>query len=361
MRELARLLADLETRHRSRRAREYGDVGARVGAAQQDTVAAEKSLLDSRESARGGGGELARLESRHDMAARIASELEGFRAGAAALLRDPERQGRLRGAMAERMKVQEGYESAFELVFGEDSDALLVEDVRSAREFSDHLAARGSAWRVSSRRCPMRIAWRCRPTASPVVRRWTSSGSTHPRRPSCKRWLERVRVVETNDEAVDAIIEHAGQGWSFLSREGLFLRHDGLVRGGAGARRELSLFGRQEQVDQLANEVRQRRTFSISDRPNRTRSVRALEASRDRVEQLRHELDCGAGERRHARARSGWPQHGSRAGAASARGAHRGADAYPFRDHRAAREGRRAARGPRPPRRRPGGLTQTGR
>lgn len=290
-RELRELLADLETRIDAAR-REYKDVERALGSAQQDTVATEKSLQAAREAREAASGELARLESRHDMAARIASELEGFRAGAAALLRDPERQSRLRGAMAERLKVEEGYESAFELVFGEDSDALLVEDVRSARELSDHLAREGLG--MASFLAPVDVGSRA--TVSPagvpgraaleLVRLDASEES------KLKRWLERVRVVETNDEAVDALIEHAGQGWSFLSREGLFLRHDGLVRGGAGARRELSLFGRQEQVNQLASEVRHQEDILRQRQAEQDQQRAALESSRERVEELRHELDA---------------------------------------------------------------------
>ena len=87
VRELRELLADLETRIDAAR-REYGDVERALASAQQETLSAEASLQAAREARESAAGELARLESRHDIAARIASELEGFRAGAAALLRD---------------------------------------------------------------------------------------------------------------------------------------------------------------------------------------------------------------------------------------------------------------------------------
>ncbi len=290
-RELREALIDLDTRVSSAR-REQSDVERSLEASKLDTVAAEKSLQSARESREESAGELTRLESRHDMAARIASELEGFRAGAAALLRDPERQGRLRGAMAERLKVRKGYEAAFELVFGEDSDALLVEDVRSARELADHLAAEGLG--MASFLAPVAGGppAAVSPAGVPGQAALDLAQLDAADEGNLRRWLARVRVVETNDEAVDALIEHAGAGWSFLSREGLFLRHDGLVRGGAGARRELALFGRQEQVDELAREVSRQREILDQRQRSQDEYRDGLEAARQRVEMMRKELDA---------------------------------------------------------------------
>jgi len=287
---LREVITDLDTRLASAQ-REQVDVERGLSAAGDDAEASEKSLHAAREAREEAAGKLARLESRHDMAVKIASELEGFRAGAAALLRDPDRQGRLRGAMAERLKVTEGYESAFELVFGEDADALLVEDLASARELADHLASEGLG--MASFLAP--VTGDAGATVSPAGIPGQSAldlvRMDEAEEDKLRRWLERVRVVETNDEAVDALVAHAGEGWSFLSREGLFLRHDGLVRGGAGARRELALFGRQEQVDQLAKEVDQQRGLLQGRESTQEQNRSALDTARARVEQMRAELE----------------------------------------------------------------------
>ena len=288
-RRLREELADLETRVVSA-TRERSDVERGVKAAQEDVAAAEQGLQNAREHREAAADELARLESRHEIAARIASELEGYRAGAAALLRDPERQGRLRGAMAERLKVAPGYESAFELVFGEDADALLVGDVRDAREMADHL--------VESE---LGMASFLADTGSATAP--THHAADMPGRPALelahldeevspllRRWLDRVRVVETNDEAVEACMRHAGDGYSFLSKQGLFLRQDGLVRGGAGARRQLALFGRQEQVEELAAEVERQRETVASRQRTQDEAAANLEAARQRVEKGRRDL-----------------------------------------------------------------------
>jgi chromosome segregation protein len=286
--ELREILTDLETRLDAAR-REHSDVGRALASAQEDAVARERYLQEARESREESAGKLARLESRHEMAARIASELEGFRAGAAALLRDPQRQGRLQGAMAERMKVREGYEAAFELVFGEDADALLVGDVRSARELADHLAGEGLG--MASFLAPVGGGGAAvSPAGVPGQSALDLVRLDEGEERRLRRWLERVRVVETNDEAVQSLMDHAGEGWSFLSREGLFLRHDGLVRGGAGARRELALFGRQEQVGQLAEEVERQRGILDQRQVAQEAGRDALERTRVRVEELRGRL-----------------------------------------------------------------------
>ena len=282
-------LADLQTRVAAAQ-QEKTDFERALEEAQIEVVAAESALQEAREARESATDELARLESRYEMAMRIASELEGYRAGAAALLRDPERSQRLRGAMAERLRVEPGYEAAFELVFGEDADALLVGDVRDAEAMASHLAREGlglasflaelgpgEAAPVDSSGLPGR-------SALEVVSVDEKDASV------LRRWLERVRVVETNAEAIEGILEHGRHGFSFLSREALFLRHDGLVRGGSGARRELSLFGRQEQLEELDRQVKQQR--ELVEQRQRVQQERRdqLEAARRRVEQQRGEL-----------------------------------------------------------------------
>ena len=236
--------------------------------------------LDDRASA---ADDLARAESRHEIAARIAAEYEGYRSGAAALLKDDSSRRMLRGALAETLTVAKGYESAFELLFGEDADALLVDDLEHAQKLSSRLSKEnlgqgsflvdlgsGAAGTASKQNLPGQPALE--------LVRVRGMESQHLR-----SWLGRVRVVDAAQDAVDAALKHAGDGVSFLAKEGLFIRSDGLVRGGVGKKRELSLFGRKEQVESLAAEVEGLRSRLHE-------KVEALESSEKRRSEVRDAL-----------------------------------------------------------------------
>ncbi len=234
--------------------------------------------------------ELARVESRHEMALKLAEDYEGYRAGAATLLKDEQLKGRVKGAMAERLKVEPDYAAAFELLFGEDADALLVDAVGDARDLAQRLVDEelGLASFVAdlgrSSNQPLDDSGVPGRAATDLVQVDAEAQGV------LSRWLSRVRVVETSREAVDGVLEYAGRGFSFLSRDGLYLRHDGLVRGGSGARRALSLFGRRDQVEQLAEEVQRRRSL-LAEREREEQAHReALRVARERVTEVQREL-----------------------------------------------------------------------
>ena len=230
---------------------------ARHRDADRSTEEAMRQALEERAVA---ADELARSESRHEIAAKIAAEYEGYRSGAASLLKEEETRSSLRGALAETLAVEKGYEAAFELLFGEDKDALLVDGLEDAYRLSAHLAEKelgrgsflvdwteGNGTDKAGDDLPGRGALE-------LVKIKGGKGS------HLRSWLGHVRVVDTAQEAVDAALSHAGQGVSFLARDGLFIRNDGLVRGGGGSEeRKLSIFGRQEQVEALAQEVESHR------------------------------------------------------------------------------------------------------
>lgn len=271
-------------------AQERGEAEARLEEARAERDARQAALDDAREQVRAAQSrleeqretrsevehEVARVESRLEIANRIAKEYEGYRAGAAALLRDDATRDRLRGALAESLQVRTGYEACFEMLFGEDADALLVDNVTDARDLAHRLAGDdlGQASFV---------------VGGLVPREDDGDGTSLPGQPALdlvrasgaaegpmRAWLSRVRVVESSAEAVEAAVAHAGRGYSFLAKEGLYVRFDGLVRGGAGARRQLSMFGRQEQVEGLQTEAAELRARVASAREREVELETAL-------------------------------------------------------------------------------------
>ena len=254
--------------------------------AAKETEAASERRLTERQERRGeAADELARAESRHEIAARIAKEYEGYRAGAAAILRDEASRGKVRGALAERLRVEPGYEAAFELLFGEDADVLMVDGVEDAvgllRRLSEQELGRASFLAVGLSAAAKPRDERALP-GRPALE---LLGVDIPTRESLRAWLSQVRVVDDAAEAVRQALKHAGSGVSFLAREGLFVRADGLVRGGAG-RRELSIFGRQDRVDAMAKEVERLREL-LGERDAQVHAaLDARNAARDELARL---------------------------------------------------------------------------
>jgi chromosome segregation protein len=230
------------------------DEAASERAAKEGELACERRLSERQDRRGEAADELARAESRHEIAARIAKEYEGYRAGAAAILRDDAARAKVHGALAERLRVEPGYESAFELLFGEDADALVVDGVESAVELVRKLSAQ-ELGRTSFLALGLGVSSRAHePRDLPGRPALELLGVDESTRESLRAWLGQVRVVESAADAVRLAMQCAGSGTSFLAREGLYVRADGLVRGGAG-RRELSIFGRKERVDAMAQDV----------------------------------------------------------------------------------------------------------
>jgi len=289
-RQLESALEELD-RRRSALREELSEAERKLGAvnAQRESLEAElarhreaegqmeENLQKALEKRAESADELARAESAHEIAARIAAEYEGYRSGAASLLKDEEARSLLRGALAETLVVEEGYEKAFELLFGEDKDALLVDGLKDAQQLAARLAegkrGRGSFlvdWGEAVEENEVEASLPGRSALELVTIK--GGKGRHLR-----SWLGRVRVVDTAQEAVDAALALAGRRVSFLAREGLFIRHDGLVRGGGGQeKRELSIFGRQEQVEKLAQKVESKRARLEAS----AEAVREIEAQR---------------------------------------------------------------------------------
>ncbi len=227
--------------HLAQTEREITDLDADAHALQQDISAA----TGRREAAAG------RLE----LLRRLQAEYAGYGKGARHVLTTHAGAADMLGGLADRLQVEDAWTGAFETLFGEILDAVVVGGAASAATFARELreGRHGQAaflWRDQQREEPAAPAPAGGQQARAVVK------GTVDDLPHVRRLLARTYLFETDDAAVAAALAVAGSAPVLcLSRTGLLVGSDGLVRGGAGERGEVSVLGRGEKLDQLQAEV----------------------------------------------------------------------------------------------------------
>jgi len=225
-------------------------------------AAAERTLADLDAAAQDIQRDISAATGRREAAAgrlevlrRLQAEYAGYGQGARHVLTTHGRRDDVLGGLADRLQVDDAWTGAFETLLGEILDAVVVSGpgaaaalVRELREGRHgHAAFLCSAGETPPQAAPAPAGGR---SAREVVR-----GDVE-RLPHLQRLLERTWLFETDDQAVAAALEAAGESPVLcLSRTGLLAGSDGLLRGGAGERGEISVLGRGEKLDQLQGEV----------------------------------------------------------------------------------------------------------
>ena len=221
--------------------REAADLEARAQAIQQEISAA----TGRREAAAG------RLE----LLRRLQSEHAGYGKGARHVLTAGAQNPDVVGALADRLQVEADWIGPFEILLAEILDAVVVGSTATAAALVQELRTGQlglasflcRAERTALAALPPPAAGR---PAGGVVRGDISD------LPHLQSLLQRTFLVAHDDQALAAALAaDAEPAALFLSRSGLLVGSDGLVRGGAGERGEISLLGRLEKLDQLQDEV----------------------------------------------------------------------------------------------------------
>ena len=230
------LLQDL-----ARLEREEGDLLASATEIQEDIA----KLMAKREA----------VNSRFELLKRIKEEYQGYGRGAQQLLQNHTGDGRIWGGLADQLQVDTEYTVAFETLLAELLDAVIVDGTGTAMDLVAELrqqengpasflcgtsTAGGTEVRVPSPGRPAREVVHGKAADIPAI----------------KRLLGATALFESDDDAVEAAVNHAGpMPLVCLSRSGLLITSDGMVRGGRGKREEAGLLGRGEKLEKLTAEI----------------------------------------------------------------------------------------------------------
>ena len=229
------------------------------------------------------------LSSRHDLLKRIKDSYHGYSKAAKDVLERGANDSRVRGSLADRLGMDEAWTEAFELLLGDLLDAVVVDGPDTATEYLRSLRE-GEKGRISLLPDSAFAGGDGAPTppaggrtAADLVR-GEAAGVPH-----LTSLLSRTWCFETDEAALTAAAAYrGGVGVTCLSRTGLLVTSDGLIRGGSGKAEEVSLLGRGEKLDGLLQEIADLET-QITDHQAR------LAATEEHLAALRTRVQDGRG------------------------------------------------------------------
>jgi len=196
------------------------------------------------------------LKSRFDLLKRIKESYHGYSGAAKDVLERGENDARIRGSLADRLGVDESWTEAFELLLGDLLDAVVVDGPSTATEYLSELrsAEKGRISMLPDSAFEGRGTSAAPPAGGRLARDLIRGGAAEV--PHLAALLSRTWCFETDDAALAAASQHCdGEVVTCLSRQGLLVTSDGLIRGGSGKGEDVSLLGRGEKLDGLEQEI----------------------------------------------------------------------------------------------------------
>lgn len=192
---------------------------------------------------------------RLELLTRLQEDYEGYGKGARHVLTEHGGRDDVFGGLADRLQVDDIWTTAFETLLGELLDAVVVDGTANAAELVRQLRE-GTLGQA---------AFLC-PDGGPPANAGPAPAGGQPAREAVRgdvdhlahlqQLLARTYLFETDDQALAAALSAGGSVPVIcLSRAGLLVTSDGLVRGGAGERGEISVLGRGEKLDRLQRDV----------------------------------------------------------------------------------------------------------
>jgi chromosome segregation protein len=193
---------------------------------------------------------------RLEMLRSLAEGFAGYGEGAKHVLTAHGARPEVRGGLGDQLVVPEAWTVALEVLCGEIVDAVVVDGAGTAASLSSELreGKRGLATFLCDPGDAAATTGDLPPGATSALSVVSGPATGLP---YLRRLLARTVLCDGDDAALAGA--HTARGAEsplvFLSATGLLVTSDGLVRGGAGERGEVSLLGRGDKVDKLADEV----------------------------------------------------------------------------------------------------------
>jgi chromosome segregation protein len=196
------------------------------------------------------------LSSRHELLKRIKDSWHGFSVAAQQILQRQSEDPGILGSLADSLHVDERWNAAIEMLFGEMLGSVVVAGTDKAVELID-VARQAEQGHVNILLTDFEAG------AMPVDQQpigginalsiVKGSGTANPH---IKNVLRNTWLFDSEEQAMDAAASYKGQGvLNCLSAGGLLVTSDGIVRGGRGKAQEVSLLGRGDKLEELEAEI----------------------------------------------------------------------------------------------------------
>ncbi len=243
------------------------------------------------------------LGSRHDLLRRMQEEYRGYGEGARAVLQAHAGEARVRGSLADGLRVPEELVPAVEVLLSDLLDAVVVDGVDTALDLARELRDGGggrASFLADLAAAGSDEAQDPGPDAGPAQGRPALElvGGDLTRTPHLRRLLAATWIFPDDDAARRAAREHAGRPWLFLSPGGLLLSGDGLVRGGRAGEAGTGLLGRDREIEKLAGEIAELERRLAAERRREEDNRAAIAAARQALLHGRGEMEILEGDLR---------------------------------------------------------------
>jgi len=198
------------------------------------------------------------LHSRQELLKRIKDSYHGYSGAAREVLNASGDDPGVLGTLADGLTVSEGWTEAVEVLLGDMLDSVVVAGSAKALDLVDTVRAaeKGRAsFLLTGAQTGARGAGPA-PDGGRPGRELVDGPGADTRH--LRGLLDTAWAFETDAAAVDAASRHDGPAVLVcVSRSGLLVTSDGLVRGGRGKGEEVSLLGRGEKLDRLEQDIRE--------------------------------------------------------------------------------------------------------
>ncbi len=233
------------------------------------------------------------LRSRQELLQRIKDSYHGYSGAAREVLNARGDDPGVLGTLADRLHVREGWTEAVEVLLGDMLDSVVVDGADKALDLVEAVRAaeKGRAsFLLTGGRDDARDTGDAPAGGRPAHDLVDGPGAdTH----YLRALLDAAWAFESDADAVEAASRHRGPGvLTCVSRGGLLVTSDGLVRGGRGKGEEVSLLGRGEKLDRLTQDL-----------DDLDKKITGLTRDREGVGRREEELKSGVAEGREELAR----------------------------------------------------------
>jgi len=261
-----------------------------LAARERDETQLEVDGTDLQEKVAALAGRREAARSTSDLLEKLHNEYEGYGQGPREILKRHGGEARVTGGLVDQLQVSKEDTAALEILLAETLDAVVVDGwstavdlVRELREDEIGQASFlcGSGFTGSDADNLPDL-----PGGRPAVEVITGPGAEIP---ALKNLLARTVIYDTDKEAVGAAESYQGPGVVVcVSRTGLLVSSEGVVRGGRGKSTDSGLIGRKEKLAEMSTEIE--------------RLEKQVQAAQEKVttnrrkrEDLREELITGRG------------------------------------------------------------------
>jgi chromosome segregation protein len=203
-------------------------------------------------------GRLEAARSTSDLLEKLQNEYEGYGQGPREILKRHGGEKRVTGGVADQLEVSAADTAALEILLAETLDAVVVDGWSTAVDLvqelrteeigqASFLCSGGFAGGDSDNLPDL-------PGGRPALEVITGPGTGIP---ALKNLLARTVIYDTDEEAAAAAGDYKGPGVVVcVSRTGLLVSSDGVVRGGRGESTDSGLLGRKEKLAETSRDIK---------------------------------------------------------------------------------------------------------